>query len=152
MLRKYPYVLGPKYQHVFMPGPELLFPQQQGSHSGDRGQDDGVSQFPSCSQPPCTPQSQCPPPPSFFTISGFDWAEDGCGGVCSSREREGEREAANSWRTAVQLWLSKREKLRETGTKARQLHPLGGLGLPTTSPCFSKPYVHPLPNPTPPPS
>lgn len=83
----------------------------------------------------------------LFTITGLRmgvgvWAAAG-------RGRKRLYHAANSWRTAVQLWLSKREELRKTGTKARQLHPLGGLGLPTTSPCFSKPYVHPLPRPTP---
>lgn len=88
-----------------------------------------------------------------FTIFDWVWLRVGVG-VWAAAAAEREREsAADSWRTAVQLWLSKREKLRETGTKARQLHPLGCLGLPTTSPCFSKPYVHPLPQtPTHPPS
>lgn len=117
-------------------------------HSGDQGQEDGVSQFPSCSQgPPCVPPSQWP----LTSPSSPSWVCEWVWGVWAAAGRGSERlhYAANSWRTAVQPWLSKREELRKTGTKARQLHPLGCLGLPTTSPCFSKPYVHPLPRPTP---
>lgn len=102
--------------------------------------------------PNITPNPVAPILPLSSPSLGF--TKDECGGVVGSgREREIEKErllsAMNSGRTAVQLWLSKREELMETGSKARQLHPLGCLGLPTTSPCFSKPYVHPLPNPTP---
>lgn len=152
MHSKCPYVLGPQYQHVLLWGPGLLFPQQQGSaqhHTGDQGQEDGVSQFPSCSHPP-PPMYTSEPVAShlpLFTITGLRMGV----GVWAAAGRGSKRlyYAANSWRTAVQLWLSKREELRKTGTKARQLHPLGCLGLPTTSPCFSKPYVHPLPRPPP---
>ena len=50
---KGPYVMGLRHQQSVLQGWELLFPQQQGSaHSGDQGQEDGVSQFPSCSEIP----------------------------------------------------------------------------------------------------
>lgn len=63
---------------------------------------------------------------------------------------EGEREREAPGGRLFGSGLSKRQELRETGTEARQLRPSGGLGLPTTSPCFSEPYVQPLPDPTPP--
>ena len=160
MLSKCPYVLGPQYQHVLLRGPGLLFPQQQGSakhHTlGTRDKRMVSASFPAAARPSSyIPQSQWPLTTSSSSSSSslpphHLWVRLRMGEGSRAAAGRGSKRlhcAANSWRTAVRLWLSKREELRETGTKARQLHPLGFLGLPTTSPCFSKPYVHPLPHP-----
>lgn len=153
MPSKCPYALGPEHQHVLLRRPGLLFPQQQGSaqhHTpGTRDRKMVSASFPAAAGAPTMYTSK--PVAShhpLFTIMVFRMSVGVWAAAGSGRERL--LSAASSWRTALQLWLSKREELRKTGTKARQLHPLGRHGLPTTSPCFSKPYVHPLPQPPPP--
>lgn len=97
-------------------------------HSGEHRQEDGVRQFPSCSQDPhpvCASEPMPshlpldPPLPRVSVTLGVGvWA------TAAGGEKERERGAAlRSWRTTVHLWLPKREELRKTGTKAHQLRP-----------------------------
>lgn len=66
--------------------------------------------------PPSPPSS--PLPRVSVTLGVGVWARAAGG------EKESECGAAlRSWRTAVHLWLPKREELRKTGTKAHQLRP-----------------------------
>lgn len=59
------------------------------------------------------------------------------------KKTERENYAVNACRAAFQFWLSKREKLRETRTKAHQALSLRVAKRPTSkSLYFSRPYVH----------